>query len=703
LENSFKAQELLFGEIIKEYTYYYKIYYKGLHLKLSKKYLDNSNLSTENKIPFKVIYFSDKKTISVSCYEGTDFGIINKIKGDNLFIGRINKILDHGIYITLNEKYNDAYMPRIELSNSLPKDFNLQELNEGSLIKASVQEFNHKTLIVSRIKYKNIESRVNTFNNISVGKKLELRIFDRKMAFSGLVVNNEYIKGLIPIQEILPHEIGDKINRKEFIKHCKTIFKKNENIRCVVKRVDMDNKKVEFVLDFSCSSNIERTKKIISYFEPQIELTSQLKKFYKKSIELSTAPLNTEKSLPISTPNKKEVFTKGEINSEALCILRYEQESNEVIVDYEPIVPLFNNEINNFKLLCKNKEDSFDRIISFLKGTISLKKVNKYYHYCDSLNGSFQGVSFNIQQTIEKINQKIEELEDNQQVKLEEQTIKEEIEEYKHSLYEDFQHWIKAYSIDMAYDKCRANDKILTYSHRECGWSNPVYKLNQNFSIELKTNFGYGRSSYFFVKVKYKNIELVPFSEWVNYQMVKSYDIIRYTKSFQCHNHYWKDALEYSKDACNLANKDEVAFISKYILSECEEMVEGLEHLLKNNKFTFKNIINKTYEVNKNGYELIEYRGEKISGALDFVSRIIEYKKIIKIISFIERIEKCNRIIQPILTKESNVISIELKKKQSEMQVLEPVFNEIQQKNERYIKLRNELKLELIKDRRERF
>ena len=45
--------------------------------------------------------------------------------------------------------------------------------------------------------------------------------------------------------------------------------------------------------------------------------------------------------------------------------------------------------------------------------------------------------------------------------------------------------------------------------------------VTPNFSVEIKTNFGYGSVSYFYTKLKYKNIEITPFSEWVDYEFAR--------------------------------------------------------------------------------------------------------------------------------------------------------------------------------------
>lgn len=47
---------------------------------------------------------------------------------------------------------------------------------------------------------------------------------------------------------------------------------------------------------------------------------------------------------------------RNKINEDVLCILRYKD--NELIIDYEPIVKNFSNEMEAFKNLCQTNSDN---------------------------------------------------------------------------------------------------------------------------------------------------------------------------------------------------------------------------------------------------------------------------------------------------------------------------------------------------------
>jgi len=383
------------------------------------------------------------------------------------------------------------------------------------------------------------------------------------------------------------------------------------------------------------------------------------------------------------------------INEEYLCVLRYIDNSKDLALDYFPIHFHFQKELEELELLRQSINNESEKILYFFETNKEINKLNGFYKYCRKLDGTFQEFTVDIDRTKEKI--KAKEIEFQKELQSNEETykIKEEYQEYLVKLINDIIVWIKAFDIKIAYRKCYDDPNILTFSHRISGWSNPAYQLSENFIVDVKTNFGYGNSSYFFVKLKYKNIEITPLSDWINYEIAKFSEIIRYTKSFanrtykgtyngkrvfkpSISNIQWKEALDYTLEACNCSKESEMVFIEKYLIQECEIMVSGLENFLNNEEFQFYGENNKYYNVDKKGHYLIEFRAEKISGALDFISKIIEYKSIASIYQFIERIESMNKEIQPVIKKEIIAINESIKNLKIE---IEPVNLELEKYN----------------------
>mgnify|MGYP000506425118 CR=1 FL=1 len=374
-------------------------------------------------------------------------------------------------------------------------------------------------------------------------------------------------------------------------------------------------------------------------------------------------------------------MNKEKINEDYLCVLRKDRKSNQVEIDYFDIESPLTKSIESFINLCENDETTLTNLICFLENTPELNQLSANYSYCLSLTAPYEGVSANNQKTIKEIQEKKDKLkrikvadDDNNKEKKKEH-IKNQIDLYKKLLKEKYFLWNKAFAMNKVYRLCKENSSILTFSHRIVGWADPVYKLTNDFSLQFKTNFGYGNASYFYTLLKYKNIIITPFSEWIHYKIVRISELIQYTKSHILLNESWYEAMVFARDACNLSQQNEEQFIDKYIISECEEMVNGLEEMFKKDQFTFRERSNNgILRVGEKEQNLVELRGYKISGALDFIYKILEFDEFTSVRSFINRIELCNKRIQPLLSEESEVIKAKLSNYNEELSILKPKY-----------------------------
>ncbi|POS00535.1 hypothetical protein Q361_1721 [Flavobacterium croceum DSM 17960] len=403
------------------------------------------------------------------------------------------------------------------------------------------------------------------------------------------------------------------------------------------------------------------------------------------------------------------------INEEYLLVLKKNSE-NLIFVDYENIVnPILSEQIE-FNSFFSKSSSTLKELISLIDDSKYLEKLYFFHKYCVSLIGTYQQKLFSKTEIIKQIKTHIDlfELKSRNEENFNEY---EAVSEYLQEIKNEFEIRFKSYAINISYKKCIEDINIISFSHRSAGWSNPIYNLNENFSIEIKTNFGFGNSSYFYTIIKYKNIEITPFSDWINYEHAKFSEIVRYTRIYtryikhlkynsykpNIENYYWEDAMTFAKDACNLSITDESKFIEKYILDECEEMVYGLENIFLKDKFNFiDRETNGHYEVNKKGHYLMEFRGEKISGSLEFVNKILAFRDITKVDIFITRLENCNKKIQPYLLKEIETIKDELNVLQKEFEPLKPIYKELSIKDENYNNEFLKIKREIIKNCREK-
>lgn len=386
---------------------------------------------------------------------------------------------------------------------------------------------------------------------------------------------------------------------------------------------------------------------------------------------------------------------KEKINEEVLCVLRKDN-ANQIVIGYVDIENPFKSIVDKLTELCDKPETTIQQIVSHIQNIKDFEQLTAHYRYCVSLRNAYQGFSANNQDFIKEINQRHQLILFNKKENPDTYKLEEAIEGLKTEIKDKYILWSKAFAINKTYRLCHEDKSILTFSHRIDGWSNPVYQLTPNFSVELKTNFGYGGVSYFYTKMKYKSIEITPFSEWVDYEFARFSEIIRYTQSHLLMNEYWLEAMEFSRDACNLSLTDEVKFVEKYVIDECEKMVSGLEELFNKEHFTFKNRDRREYSVDKKGHVLVEFRGEKISGSLDFITKILEFDKIAAIKSFIQRIEDCNRRIQPILVEEAKILKIKIENLTKEKNELQPKYDEVVKTNNEYNAKRSKLQVEMI-------
>jgi len=327
--------------------------------------------------------------------------------------------------------------------------------------------------------------------------------------------------------------------------------------------------------------------------------------------------------------------------------------------------------------LCAGNGDNILQIAEYINSAIKPKlPPNITYNYCKELGAPFQSVHVNIDKGVKDM------LDCRGLIYLSEKVAKRDNDEYdleekfrrlKCQIKEKVELWFKAFNIDLAYKKAKKVPGMLLYSHRISGWSNPEYKITSALKQEVKTNFGYGRSSYFYSLLTFKNIQITPLSEWIDYRYANSSEVIRYTRRFggriakyfidgkgnivktRIDNSYWCNAIEFTKDAANLSLINEKEFVDKYIMSECEKMIIGLEGFYDKNEFIFLDedqvsLESKDcarYRVGMNGYELIDFRTEKIIGALDFIHKIIEYNSIIPTNEYAKRIVSINQSFIP--------------------------------------------------------
>ncbi len=404
--------------------------------------------------------------------------------------------------------------------------------------------------------------------------------------------------------------------------------------------------------------------------------------------------------------------TEIKINENVLCTLKFATDS-KLVVDYLPLekdiledkfnsfVKKYENAIYTVADVLKAQELETDYTQTDVWGNKYCVLTRSYHSYCRSFGNAWAELGA---LSIEECLKEGEDIKN--RVRSWGWSInreKEELLKFKTQILDRFKLRLTAYLLEKTYLKAQQDINkglIVAYSHRKTGYNTVNFKAGTDFLFKFETNFGYGSASYFFLIMTYKNIEIIPYSEWITYYFAGYREVINYSESFCLDNTSWLNAMEYTKEAYNLSVANSSDFISKYIIGECEKMVVGLEDILTNSSFEVierkeifvvsQNNSKRKLEF-KDSRELLKYRGEKISGALKFINSIASFKDIATMKTFICRIEDCNKKVLPILKKEIDKLNAELSSLEKELEILTPIYeqakaiyNEYQEKIDKY-------------------
>ncbi len=378
---------------------------------------------------------------------------------------------------------------------------------------------------------------------------------------------------------------------------------------------------------------------------------------------------------------------REKINEEFVIVLK-KISKKQFAIDFVNIENPYLLFIQKLVKMCNDSRCTIPAVLKYLEQNKRLEDLNSNYSYCDDLSGAYQELSVNNREYIKTLSSEHRDI-----------IGKKDKKEFllkllRNRIKRNYSTWCKAYSIKRTYEKCRRDSEISIFSHRMRGWSNPEFKISKNLSVEIKSNFGFGRSSYFISVIKFKNFKITPFSHWVVYRFAKFSEIIRYSSIHSVQNESWYDAIEFVRDASNLSLKSEKMFIEKYIIDELDKMLDGLNKILRSQQFYGFNERNIHTKYELRSYDLVNFRAEKISGSLDFIESILNFNEITETKSFVDRIERINIETQPILSLELRNARKEIKRLTSEKELIMPILEKWKVKFEKF-----ERRIQLFEER----
>ena len=245
-----------------------------------------------------------------------------------------------------------------------------------------------------------------------------------------------------------------------------------------------------------------------------------------------------------------------------------------------------------------------------------LESTQKEYNYCEKFSAPYQGwiiVDFSVlQREFKERKEMVERKSSNHNLDVR------NIQKLKY-----------AYILEQAHWDIQKEKEIIVYSHRMLGRENPPYTLTENIKVQIKTNFWYGSKSYFRTLLTYKDIDIILYSDRINYYDWEFSQLLEGTFSYESFNQNWDQAIT---DMINFSNYaleyGEDQFIEHYIIGQINWFITWLYRILNTDvKTTDKNQL---FEVNQYRQLIMEHKFFKIVNALDAIGKISKLPEIIQ-------------------------------------------------------------------------
>lgn len=396
------------------------------------------------------------------------------------------------------------------------------------------------------------------------------------------------------------------------------------------------------------------------------------------------------------------------INNTHICVLKREKNSERICVELVELKFPFDALMDELKMMSRNsKTDVFEMERFVTYGSLSC--LLGEFDYCVSLDQPWQEeirkyVATDYDAYLAAMNDiynQFSTLNGAERLNAIENGKKEYSDRCRSAFYYSMMGRKKYYMLAQAYEECEKDPEILAFSHRRIGYAFPEFKLGDDFMIIYKSNFGFGESSYFFTNIRYKSIDLVPFSDWIKYRYAETSEIIRYTQRHCLDNSYWKSAMDFTAQAYNHLITRPDTFVEEWIIKECRELVAGLEGILWKGKSSTPTVIWSlnfpTMTTMVTGFDFIDFKGKKISGALSYIEKISEIKGISdNVDGYINRILECNRKVVPELKIEIENLKAEIDQIKSQIKEIEPEWTRLKQVVEEHNKIKEEVKMAVM-------
>ena len=266
----------------------------------------------------------------------------------------------------------------------------------------------------------------------------------------------------------------------------------------------------------------------------------------------------------------------------------------------------------------------------------------------------------------------------------------------KSGYYEECEEYLLAKSYNDSLQDAMEHHDVKMYSVDKVGWSEFESDITDDIKVVVNTNFCYGSSSYFLVKLTYKGVDIVPYRHLVEYYYANAFEIKECTRDYYVSRECWKNAIQFVVDAANTAEEPQ-SFIKKYIVEECSVMVEKLRRASTNHKVFFEGLLKAHHSDNilrslrdsddwaKELYLIypdempLAFYCEKVSGALHFLDNLNKLgTSIPEINPMVNELKAMNRNLIPIINQQVFRIEMEVKDDEKKKLVID---NEMEDAN----------------------
>lgn len=179
----------------------------------------------------------------------------------------------------------------------------------------------------------------------------------------------------------------------------------------------------------------------------------------------------------------------------------------------------------------------------------------------------------------------------------------------------------RAIAMEDTIKEIRRHNDVVACSHRYGGWTGIDWDFGKDVKYTISTNFGYGSCSYFHLLVKYKDLLLTPYTDYIRYRNANFSTLHKYTHAYPVSEEQWENVM---KDALNFYNAvvhKKECYIFSWLIGHLDRMTAGIEELRTALSFTFESACS-TQRSAVTGEELTIVKANKIANSLEFVENI---------------------------------------------------------------------------------